>query len=685
MFGYSKKKDGTKDETQLKKESQPKNDKKENNKTLKREASVNKEAKKTEKENEFKEKKNNKMGDDTNLGKEQNKRAEIEHKKNENHTKGLEKPQESHSKQMKSEQSELELELEKKLKKAKKHHKKDQAKLKKQKELLEKKGVLLVDHLITEENGSKIVDLFKSDPRRVKKFTHTVQIGTEFLYFDYTRTHLKAVNLSEMFRGFSELNRKNDMFDKEKINYTEGRNVLHTSLRNWNVLQLLQLKEDTHNEQNENILSKEIENLGQEEKEIFHELIKLKEFANKFSNGELKGITGNKLRSVISMGIGGSDLGPRVVNEILEYYKKADIDVHFVSNIDPTEMFQALSKVDIEETLFIVISKTFTTQETLSNAQFALKMIEEKTGKGCRDIATRQFVAVSANKEAVDAFGIQNIFQMWDFVGGRYSLWSAVGLPIILSIGFNNFVRLLQGASYMDKHFENTDNNSNLPVLQALIEIFYSKKKDYNNKCIVAYDEYMKNFYKYLQQVEMESNGKSATLDGITRSQTGMIIWGGVGTNTQHSFFQLLHQGTRKVLVEFLVPLKPLKDKKVMPHSHFEMLFANCIAQSRALMIGHKNAKLDKHFSGDRPSITIAYSRLTPEILGALIAFNEHKIYIQGLYWRINSFDQFGVTLGKSIAQEVLSAMRDKEQMNSMDTATAELLRLHKEMVDRND
>lgn len=557
-------------------------------------------------------------------------------------------------------------------------------------------------------NQEKIIDLFTNDSQRTQKFTFKLKIKDEFLYFDYTKTNIKAMKLSEMFKNFFALKRKNLMFEKEIVNYTEGRKVLHVSLRNKNVLDLLEQMNDENEKVDELKMkvkdaqkeitgknqkkseNKEIkenkkinelnEKLGSEEKMVFEELLKMKEFSRKFENGELKGCTNKKLKTIVSIGIGGSDLGPRVVTEALDFYKKDGVDVHFIANIDPTETFKIFDKINIEETLFIVISKTFTTQETIANAKLALKLISEKMKFNEKEIANKHFVAVSANKNEVLKFGIQNSFDMWDFVGGRYSLWSAVGLPIILFIGFDNFCRLLRGASLMDEHFENSDNHENLPIIQAVVEIFYSKMQ-YNNKCIVAYDEYLKNIYLYLQQSEMESNGKSATLDGLANYDTGMLIWGGVGTSTQHSFFQLLHQGTRKVLLEFLLPLQPLKDEKVSDFSHFEMLFANCLAQSRALMVGSDNPEANRHFSGNRPSITICYSKLTPEILGALIAFYEHKIYIQGLYWKINSFDQFGVELGKKLAKEILLAMQEKK--NDFDESTKEILKLRENVLNR--
>ncbi|KRH93697.1 Glucose-6-phosphate isomerase [Pseudoloma neurophilia] len=679
MFGFGKAKEEEKEKSKIETEEDQKSNQKPDNDTkrVKKESLEGKQEPLKEKQQE------------------EPKKSEEKQIKTEDQDKEIEKQQEetekSEEKQIKTEDQDKETEKHhKEQEKSEKKPKKDQDALKKEQAVLEEEKSKFKNEQKMffnkntdshEEKPEKIVDLFRNDPKRLEKFSHTIQIGDEFIYFDYSKTHIKPAGLSEMFKGFSALDRKSCMFNKERINFTEGREVLHVCLRDWNVLQLLKLKDGKATDEKEDILEKELKKLGEEERLVFDELLKMKEFDSKFANGELKGVTGKQLKTVVSIGIGGSDLGPRAVNEALEFYKRKEANVHFVSNVDPVEMLNTFQKIDPEETLFIVVSKTFTTQETMSNAQVALKLIEEKTGKSCAEIAEKQFVAVSANVEAVKAFGSKYRFDMWDWVGGRFSVWSAVGLSVILNIGFENYVRFLQGASYIDEHFRETDNHSNVPVIQALIEIFYSDKMDYNNKCIVAYDEYLKNFYLHLQQLEMESNGKCATLDGITTGQTCMLIWGGVGTNTQHSFFQLLHQGTRKVLMEFLVPLRPLQDKKVLNNSQFEMLFANCLGQSRALMLGENNSKDYKFFPGDRPSITIAYSRLTPEIVGALIAFTEHKVYIQGLYWKINSFDQFGVTLGKSVAVDILKAM--DEDVKHMDTGSMRLLGLYKELNDR--
>eukprot|EP00866_Antonospora_locustae_P001352 jgi/Antlo1/1352/1065 len=318
--------------------------------------------------------------------------------------------------------------------------------------------------------------------------------------------------------------------------------------------------------------------------------------------------------------------------------------------------------------MFIVVSKTFTTQETIANARMALEIMAEKMGAPHEEVSSLHFVAISSNTKEALNFGIKNVFSMWDFVGGRYSLWSAAGLSIALYVGFDHFLRLLSGASIMDKHFLSNPLESTAAI-HAIIELYYNNK-EYSSKCIVAYDFYMRSFYLHIQQLDMESNGKSGTRDGSTAKRTGMIVWGGVGTNSQHSFFQLLHQGTHKVLAEFLVPLVPDEEFKTNGHSHHTMVVANCLAQSEALMVGCPSDDVHKNFPGDKPSITICYSRLNPEVLGALIAHYEHKVFVQGLYWGINSFDQFGVQLGKTIASKIQRSIENAEKILSYSPST---------------
>lgn len=489
-----------------------------------------------------------------------------------------------------------------------------------------------------------------SEKSRAEALSKKVSITDEFINFDFSKTHISEAELSCIRgdlekRGLAE--EADRMFGGEEVNFTEKRSVLHTVLRHEDVIKSI---------------SKGVQEAPFEgEKQLVHaELMKIKALCEKLHGGSLKGATGKTISTVVNIGIGGSDLGPRMVCEALACYKMPGTSVFFVSNIDPSEMKDVLSKVDLEETMFIVVSKTFTTQETIANARMALEIMAEKMEASCEEVSRLHFVAVSSNMKEALNFGIQNVFSMWDFVGGRYSLWSAAGLSIALYVGFDHFLRLLLGASIMDKHFLSNPLESS-PTLHAMLELYYNDR-GYPSKCIVAYDFYMRSFYLHIQQLDMESNGKSGTRDGGTAKQTGMIVWGGVGTNSQHSFFQLLHQGTHKVLSEFLVPLVPDEDFKTGGHSHHTMVVANCLAQSEALMVGCPSGDVHKNFPGDKPSITICYSRLSPEVLGALIAHYEHKVFVQGFYWGINSFDQFGVQLGKTIASKIQRSIENTEE-----------------------
>lgn len=500
----------------------------------------------------------------------------------------------------------------------------------------------------------KILSLFEEDKERLSKFSKILKISDdEFIYFDFSKTHVTQDLLKNYLRKIDDLDittKIQDMFNGKKINYTENREVLHVLLRDKDILNKICGSSDSNLEGNKKI--------------IYNEMLKIKEFVTKLGNKEIKGSTGKPINTIVNIGIGGSDLGPKMVCDALRSYSNKDIKVRFISNIDASATIEVFKEIDPETTLFIIVSKTFTTLETIKNMDLSYKYLEEILGKNKDEIFKHHFVAVSSNVQEVMKYNIQNIFSMWDFVGGRYSLWSAVGLSIASYLGFDNFLNMLKGASAVDEHFRNTSGENNIEIFQAVVEIFYSERK-YNNKCIVSYDEYLQKLYLYLQQVEMESNGK------YSESDTGMIIWGGVGTDTQHSFFQLLHQGTRDILTEFLFPIKPLHNEM----NHHEMILSNCFAQSMALMKGKEGNKNTDYFEGNRPSISIGYSKLTPSILGALLAHYEHKIYVQGVYWNINSFDQFGVQLGKTIATDLLKTFEKKEEPN-YDESTNALLKL---------
>lgn len=480
----------------------------------------------------------------------------------------------------------------------------------------------------------EIKDLCLDGGDRTRMLTCKSRIDEEMIYYDFSKTHLTENIVDGYVRRMEGIERKIEgMFSGERINFTEDRKVLHVALRNKDVLDKVEGKRDVE--------------LSGDHRTVYEELVRMRVFVEEFGAGRMCGASGKELNTVVNIGIGGSDLGPRMVCDALSQYGRKGTEVHFVSNIDATEMIRVFERIDPESTLFVVVSKTFTTLETMKNAELAVRFLRDRLGKEESDIRNKHFIAVSSNVSEVRRHGISRVFAMWDFVGGRFSLWSAVGISIALYVGFENFVCLLRGASVVDEDFRRKRGRENMEMLHAIAEIFYSER-NYNNKCLVSYDQYMEKFYLYLQQAEMESNGKPSR-----EGETGMIVWGGVGTNTQHSFFQLLHQGTRKILTEFVMPLTPLHSE----HEYHRMVVSNCLAQSRALMVGRESSRREEAFSGNRPSITICYSRLCPKTLGAMIAHYEHKIFVQGVYWGINSFDQFGVTLGKKIATELLGAL----------------------------
>jgi glucose-6-phosphate isomerase len=497
-----------------------------------------------------------------------------------------------------------------------------------------------------------IKELFERDSNRAKKLSRTLDLGEGKLHFDFSKSHLTEEIVDEYLEKVNRFSHKiEDMFRGRKINYTEDRPVLHVALRDKDVLDRIGEKSSVE--------------LSGEKRDVYDELLKIKGFVEEFESGKVSGVTNKRFDTVVNIGIGGSDLGPRMACDALSHYRRKGVEVHFISNIDATETIRVFERIDPETTLFIVVSKTFTTLETMKNAGLALRYMAKRLGRSEHEIANRHFVAISSNLREVEKFNIPRTFAMWDFVGGRYSLWSAVGISIALYIGFENFLELLRGASITDGEFLRNRGRDNIEIMHAVLELFYSER-DYNNKCLVPYDQYLEKLHLYLQQAEMESNGKASA-----RHQTGMIIWGGVGTNSQHSFFQLLHQGTRKILAEFLMPLEPLHNER----EYHQMLVSNCLAQSKALMTGWRSTSEQEHFEGNRPTVTICYSRLCPRTLGALLAHYEHKIFVMGLYWEINSFDQFGVTLGKKVATELLESIRSG-QCEGYDPSTNELLRL---------
>ena len=460
------------------------------------------------------------------------------------------------------------------------------------------------------------------------------------------------------------------MFTGKKINVTENHAVLHTALRNFSGKPVYVDNKDVM-------------------PEIKQVLAKMKDFSESVRNGTFKGYTGKRLVNIVNIGIGGSDLGPYMVTAALKKYWAKDINCYFISNIDGTACAEVLNKINPEETLFIVASKTFTTIETITNARTCRDWLIKALGNKA---VANHFVALSTNAKAVAEFGIdtKNMFEFWDFIGGRYSLWSAIGLSIALAVGFDNFESLLKGAEAMDKHFRTTPFEKNIPVIMALLGIWYNNYYNIHRYAVIPYDQYLKFLPSYLQQLDMESNGKSVRLDNkrITDYVTGPALFGGAGTDVQHSFFQLLHQGTEAVPVDFIIPAVSQNEIG----KHHEILLANILAQAEALMKGKteeeaaaelkaegkdkatiEKLKLNKSFSGNRPSNMFVIDKLTPYNLGMLIAMYEHKIFTQGVIWEIDSFDQWGVQLGKQLALKILPELEEGVTI-SHDSSTTNLI-----------
>jgi glucose-6-phosphate isomerase len=519
-------------------------------------------------------------------------------------------------------------------------------------------------------------DLFDQDPKRFERFS----IRFQDILVDYSKNRITK----ETFKLLLDLAEEVDvrdavekMFNGDKINETEGRAVLHTALRNR--------------------ASRPVYVDGQDVMpEVNAVLEKMKRFSARLISGEWKGYTGKRISDIVNIGIGGSDLGPVMVTECLKPYAKEGLSVHYVSNVDGTHISETLKHLDPGTTLFMIASKTFTTQETMTNAFSARDWFLEKA-KDPNHIAGH-FVAISTNAEKVKAFGIdtENMFVFWDWVGGRYSLWSAIGLSIACFIGFENFEELLQGAFEMDTHFREAPLSRNIPVILALIGIWYTNFFGAETEVILPYDQYMHRFPAYFQQGNMESNGKSVDRNGNRVAyQTGPIIWGEPGTNGQHAFYQLIHQGTRLIPADFLAPAlshNPIGE-------HHQILLSNFFAQTEALMNGktreevieelRKEGKTDEEieqfcpfrvFAGNKPTNSILFKELTPRVLGSLIAMYEHKIFVQGILWNIFSFDQWGVELGKQLAKTILPELESGEPVHSHDSSTNGLINAFKGM-----
>ncbi|KAM0681051.1 hypothetical protein GINT2_000834 [Glugoides intestinalis] len=498
--------------------------------------------------------------------------------------------------------------------------------------------------------------------------------GEDFIYYDISKSEATEQDKEKIKERIldNDLNLKLDgMWYGKNVNYTESRPVLHYLLRDKDILDKVEaeLKGEMNIAETDSKNTKDVINMAKQE--IFEELMKIANFTESFEG--MKGITGKKLDTIINIGIGGSDLGPRMVTEALQYYAKKR-NVYFISNVDPSDTLKTFSKIDVEKTLFIVVSKTFTTIETIQNFKLALgltkSMLDNKFTE--EEICSKQFVAISSNTHETAKYGIGTVLKMWDFVGGRYSLWSAVGLSISLYIGFENYLKLLRGASTADQDFY-LNRVDSISGKLAINELFYISK-GYNNKCLVCYDSYLGLFYKYLQQAEMESNGK--------HDSKQMILWGGVGTDVQHSFFQLLHQGEQEVYLEFVCPISNINteasEKAILENLDAikyqqKLLAVSCLAQSRSMLIGKQSNDVNHLFPGNKPSVTILYSKLTPEALGAMLAIYEHKIFITGIYFNINSFDQFGVELGKALTKELMKDLNG-EPVGSLDASTNSLM-----------
>lgn len=519
-----------------------------------------------------------------------------------------------------------------------------------------------------------IADLFAKDGDRFSKFSATFD---DQMLVDYSKNRITEETLAKLQDLAKECDLAGaikSMFSGEKINRTENRAVLHVALLNRSNTPILVDGKDVMPEVNA-------------------VLEKMKTFSEAIISGEWKGYTGKAITDVVNIGIGGSDLGPYMVTEALRPYKN-HLNMHFVSNVDGTHIAEVLKKVNPETTLFLVASKTFTTQETMTNAHSARDWFLKAAGD--EKHVAKHFAALSTNAKAVGEFGIDtaNMFEFWDWVGGRYSLWSAIGLSIVLSIGFDNFVELLSGAHAMDKHFSTTPAEKNLPVLLALIGIWYNNFFGAETEAILPYDQYMHRFAAYFQQGNMESNGKYVDRNGkVVDYQTGPIIWGEPGTNGQHAFYQLIHQGTKMVPCDFIAPAithNPLSD-------HHQKLLSNFFAQTEALAFGKSRevveqeyrdqgkdpATLDyvvpfKVFEGNRPTNSILLREITPFSLGALIALYEHKIFTQGVILNIFTFDQWGVELGKQLANRILPELKDDKEISSHDSSTNGLINRYK-------
>ncbi|XP_065224582.1 glucose-6-phosphate isomerase [Planococcus citri] len=534
-----------------------------------------------------------------------------------------------------------------------------------------------------DNNGSKIniLQLFKQDAARFDKFSLKLDSPAGPVLLDYSKNRINEEILQLLFnlaRARKVESFRDEMFCGSKINFTEDRAVLHIALRHKCA---------------EPIKVEGVDVIPKVNAVLKH----IQEFTDEVLSQRWKGYTGKPITDVVNIGIGGSDLGPLMVTEALKPYSKG-LNVHFVSNVDGTHLAETLKKLNPETVLFIIASKTFTTQETITNATSAKIWFLEKA-KDPKAVA-KHFVALSTNEPKVTEFGIDkaNMFEFWDWVGGRYSLWSAIGLSIALFIGYENFIKLQEGAYYMDQHFLNTPLEKNAPVILALLGVWYHNFYGAETHALLPYDQYLHRFAAYFQQGDMESNGKYITRSGErVKYSTGPIVWGEPGTNGQHAFYQLIHQGTRLIPADFIVPVRT--HNPVQSGLHHKILQANFLAQTEALMKGKsaEEAKVElqksgmneetikkilphKVFEGNRPTNSIVVPEVSPFILGALIAMYEHKIFVQGIIWDINSFDQWGVELGKQLAKAIEPELQDNNPVSSHDSSTNGLINFIKQI-----
>jgi glucose-6-phosphate isomerase len=512
-------------------------------------------------------------------------------------------------------------------------------------------------------------EMFAADPKRFETFS--ASFGD--LLLDYSKNRVDAVAMKSLFdlaRAVEIEARRDRMWAGEHINTTEDRAVLHMALRYQGANQVMVDGKD---------VMPGVRNV----------LARMKVFTDQVRDGTIRGNTGEQFTDIVNIGIGGSDLGPAMVTLALEPYTRADLRAHYVSNVDGAHIHDTLKRLDPKKTMFVVASKTFTTDETMTNANSARSWIANAIGEGA---VNDHFAAVSTNLEGCDRFGIRadRIFGFWDWVGGRYSVWSAIGLPVAIAVGFDIFAAFLKGGAAMDEHFRTAPLEKNLPVIMGLIGVWYRNVWGFATQAILPYDQRLSRLSAYFQQLDMESNGKHVTLNGKQVDwSTGPIIWGEPGTNGQHAFYQLIHQGTDIIPCDFLVAATPHEE---LPPHHAKLV-ANVFAQSEALMLGKSEAEvlselkgigLDKAaikalaphkvFPGNRPSNTLVYKQLDPETLGKLVALYEHKVFVQGTIWNINSFDQWGVELGKQLAKALLPAVEGKEGAETHDSSTQGLL-----------